>query len=78
MGSGDAADSSRVTLTRTQHVTEAEAADIDAIAATARVIDGVSPLDDQVRTELAFGARPGPATSTVALMDSRRSSPTRT
>lgn len=56
MGSGDAADSSRVTLTRTQHVTEAEAADIDAIAATAGVIDGVSPLDDQVRTELVFGA----------------------
>ncbi len=45
-------------LTETAAVSAGEAAEIAELAAAATEIDGVSPLDDQVRTELAFGARP--------------------
>lgn len=45
-----------VTLTEARQVTEAEGSDIADLATAAEAADGVSPLDDQVRAELLFGA----------------------
>lgn len=47
-----------VALSSTRTLTTQEAADVRAAAAAARASDGVDPLDDQVRTEVAFGAGP--------------------
>ncbi len=46
----------RVSLVRVQRVSEPERAAVEAIAAAAEDADGVSPLDDQVRSELTYGA----------------------
>lgn len=58
MSGSAAGDSTGATLTAASQVTETEAADIAALAAAAETTDGVSPLDDQVRTELRYGAGP--------------------
>jgi mycothiol synthase len=46
----------RAGLVRVQRVSEEERAAVAAIAAAAEAVDGISPLDDQVRSELAYGA----------------------
>ena len=51
-------DASHVSLVRVERVHDDEGAEVAAIAAAAEAADGVSPLDDQVRTELAFGTGP--------------------
>lgn len=42
----------------TPNVSGGESQDVAALTESAAVADGVSPIDDQVRTELAFGTRP--------------------
>lgn len=48
----------RMSLQRVQRVTDDERAAIVGIAAAAEAADGISPLDDQVRSELGYGAGP--------------------
>lgn len=48
-----------LTLAETTAVSPVEAAEIAELTAAATVADGVSPVDDQVRAELSFGAAPG-------------------
>ena len=43
----------------TTTLSPSEISEVEAIAAAATAADGVGPLDDQVRTELAFGLSPG-------------------
>ena len=51
--------SASTTLSAVMAVSAAEAAEVAALSAAATAADGVSPLDDQVRTELEFGASAG-------------------
>jgi mycothiol synthase len=46
----------RASLVRVQRVSEEERDAVAAIAAAAEAVDGINPLDDQVRSELAYGA----------------------
>jgi mycothiol synthase len=48
----------RVGLVRVQRISDDERTDVESLAAAAEAVDGVGPLDDQVRLELAYGAGP--------------------
>ncbi|MDX6309919.1 MAG: mycothiol synthase [Nocardioidaceae bacterium] len=56
MTDGPADKGAPVTISASQTLTAQEAAEVWAAAAAARAADGVYPLDDQVRTEVTFGA----------------------
>jgi mycothiol synthase len=48
----------RMSLVSVRVLTDAERTAVELISTAAEAVDGVSPLDDQVRSELAYGAGP--------------------